>query len=99
MAMAKRVRSTPRADSSSKIRRTNKSRSHKSEIIKQCVIYLQCKAAFKAGFDADTTGDGIFAGAQEGGLGSRPFSDAEKAIRRLTALSPLYGPGGPKLRL
>jgi hypothetical protein len=76
---------------SKKQKRGTKTAPKKSEIIKQCVIYLQCKAAFDAGFAADTTGDGIFAGRGKNGLGIRPFNDAEKAIRRLIALSPIHG--------
>jgi hypothetical protein len=64
MAKAKQVHSTPRK-TASKIqpktrRKTEKAKPERSKIIEQCVIYLQSKAAFKTGFDADV-GDNEFA--------------------------------------
>ena len=56
-----------------------------SEIIEQCVIFLQCKAAFKAGFDADV-GDFIFAGCGKG-QGGRQYKNADGALRKLIELS------------
>jgi hypothetical protein len=63
------------------------------------VIYLQCKAAYKAGFDADKTGDSTFAGCGKGQLGRHPFRKADKAILKLVGLSPIGAAGRPALTL
>jgi hypothetical protein len=68
-----------------------------SKIIEQCVIYLQSKAAFKAGFDADTTGDSDFAGCGKGAPGARHFKKADKALRKLVCLSPADRSGAQPL--
>jgi len=68
-----------------------------SEVIKQCVVYLQSKAAWLAGFEGDTTGDSTFAGSGKGELGRRHLHKADRTLRRLVGLSSAYMPGRPAL--
>ena len=59
-----------------------------SEIIRQCVIYVQSMAAFTAGFEVDPSGNFDHAGSGKGQLGRKHLSHADHALRRLVALSP-----------
>ena len=77
MAKATRVPSTPQTDSSA---------TH-SEIIKQCTIYAQSSAAYKAGFRTDKTSDFDFAGAGRGQMGHSYSRRAKHALVKLAALS------------
>lgn len=77
MAKAKSVHSTPQADSSA---------TH-SEIIKQCTIYAQSSAAFKAGFRTDKTNHFDYAGAGRGQMGHSYSRRAKLALQKLAALS------------
>jgi hypothetical protein len=54
----------------------------RSEIIQQCVIYVQQLAAYDAGFDVDRTGDSDFA--SKGGQ----IKKARRAMCKLIGLSP-----------
>jgi hypothetical protein len=56
--------------------------SDQSEIIKNCVRYLQCTAGFNAGHDADPT-DGEIAG---GALGSVLLRNADQALNTVVDL-------------
>jgi hypothetical protein len=67
-----------------------------SEIIRQCVIYVQSMAALKAGFAVDT-GNFAYAGCGPGELGSKQIRIADKALRQLIALSPAFVEGHPPL--
>ena len=53
-----------------------------SEIIKQCVIYVQLLAAYDAGFDVDHTGDSEYAGK------GRQLGKARRVLSKLIGLSP-----------
>ena len=70
----------------------------RSEIIEQCVIYLQSKAAWLAGFEGDTTWDGLFAGSGKGELGRPHLRKADQAFRKLVGLSPAYCVGRSPLK-
>jgi hypothetical protein len=63
----------------------------RSEVIAQCVIYLQQLASYDAGFKADATGDSEYAG-----RGSQ-IGKAKRALGRLVGLSPACIEGKPKL--
>jgi len=54
----------------------------RSKIIEQCVIYVQCLAAYDAGFSVDPTGDADYAGK------GRQISKARRAMAKLIGLSP-----------
>jgi hypothetical protein len=79
MSKAKRVRA--RRQSAPKQRATKK----RSEIIKNCVIYLQSIAAFKAGFDADDD-DLEIAGGYTGSPGREAQDRADRALSNLTRM-------------
>ncbi len=93
MPKAERVRSTPRRITP-KIQGT--ATAGRSPIIEQCVIHLQSKAAFKAGFEADG-GNFELAGCHKGQLGARHFKKADQALRKLIGLSPAHVPGSSPL--
>jgi hypothetical protein len=63
----------------------------KSEIIRQCVIYVQSMAAFQAGFKVDPTGYWDHAGSGKGQLGRDHVLAADHALARLVTLSPAEG--------
>ena len=77
MAKATRVHSTPQTDSSA---------TH-SEIIKQCTIYAQSSAAYKAGFRTDRTADWDYAGSGKRQMGHSYTRRAKHALVKLAALS------------
>ena len=77
MAKATRVHSTPQSDSSA---------TH-SEIIKQCTIYAQSSAAYKAGFRTDRTADWDYAGSGKRQMGHSYTRRAKHALVKLAALS------------
>ena len=54
----------------------------RSKIIEQCVIYVQCLAAYDAGFSVDHTGNSDYAGK------GRQISKARRAMAKLIGLSP-----------
>ena len=56
--------------------------SERSKIIEQCVIYVQCLAAYDAGFSVDHTGNSDYAGK------GRQISKARRAMSKLIGLSP-----------
>ena len=64
-----------------------------SEIIRQCVIYVQSMAAFQAGFKVDPTGYWDHAGAGKGQLGRDHVLAADRALARLLAVSPSFVEG------
>jgi hypothetical protein len=68
-----------------------------SEIIRQCVIYVQAMAAYKAGFTADITGNWAHCGSGKKQLGGRQLREAGHALRRLIAISPAFVEGRPTL--
>jgi len=87
MARAKRVHSTPRRTASKsknkpKAKTTTPPDAGRSKIIEQCVIYVQCLAAYDAGFSVDHTGDADYAGK------GRQISKARRAMAKLIGLSP-----------
>src|SRR5947209_3248049 len=75
-----------------------KTADERSEIIEQCVVYVQSRAAYEAGFKADHTGEGDYAGAGAK-LGKRHLRKAQRALLRLITLiiSPTDRPGRPPL--
>src|SRR5258708_25616533 len=73
-----------------------KTADERSEIIEQCVVYVQSRAAYEAGFKADHTGQGDYAGAGAK-LGKRHLRKAQRGLLRLIALSPTDRPGRPPL--
>ena len=74
MAKAKTRVITPRKTASKKT--DKKAAPNHSEIIKQCVIYMQSTAGFEAGHDADATGSGDIAGDLLGGVLLQSAEDA-----------------------
>jgi hypothetical protein len=64
-----------------------------SEIIRQCVIYVQAMAAFKAGFAADLTGNWDHCGSAKGQLGGHHLREAGLALRRLIELGTAFVEG------
>jgi hypothetical protein len=62
-----------------------------SEIIAQCVIYVQYLAAYDAGFSVDRSGDADYAG------NGRHISKARRAMSKLIGLSPHLKEGAPSL--
>ena len=54
----------------------------RSAIIEQCVIYVQCLAAYDAGLSVDSTGDSEYAG------NGRQISKAKRAMTKLIGLGP-----------
>ena len=63
----------------------------RSEVIAQCVIYLQQLASYDAGFNADATGDSEYAGR------GNQIGKAKRALIRLVGLSPACIEGKPPL--
>jgi hypothetical protein len=90
MAKAKSKHSTPRR-TAPKIKPKPKNTAERSEIIEQCVIYVQQLAAYDAGFDVDHTGDSDYAG--KGGQ----IKKARRAMCKLIGLSPHKTPGAKPL--
>ena len=81
MAQADRVRSTQRTTVSKKPKASSK----RSEVIEQCVIYLQMTAAYEAGCRADNNNtEHAGAGAP---LGKAVLAGARNALGKLVALS------------
>jgi hypothetical protein len=66
-----------------------KAKAARSEIIEQCVIYVQAIAAFDAAFKADHTGDLEYASH------NRFMRKAHRAMVRLVALSPAHSDRPP----
>jgi hypothetical protein len=64
-----------------------------SEIIRQCVIYVQSMAAYEAGFTVDLTGNWDHAGAGQDRLGGEHLAHADRALAKLIALSPSFVAG------
>jgi hypothetical protein len=59
-----------------------------SEIIRQCVIYVQAMASYKAGFTADITDDWDYCGSGNKQLGGWQLREARHALRKLITISP-----------
>jgi hypothetical protein len=59
-----------------------------SETIRQCVIYVQAMAAYKAGFTADITNDWDHCGSNKGREGGKHLRASEHALRKLISISP-----------
>ena len=92
MTQADSVHSTPRKTASKRKQISKAATSpEQSEIIKQCVIYVGCLAAYEAGFSVDRTGDSEYAG--KGGH----VKKASRAMSKLLGLSPHAKPGTPPL--
>jgi hypothetical protein len=71
--------------------KTKTAEPRRSEIIEQCVIYVQQLAAYDAGFSVDRTGDADHCG--KGGQ----IKQAQRAMCKLVGLSPHKTPGAPPL--
>jgi hypothetical protein len=72
-----------------------------SEIIRQCVIYVQSMAAYQAGFKVDLTGNFDHAGSGKGQPGRDHLRTADHALARLVArlAPPLLRAGHHSMRL
>jgi hypothetical protein len=85
MTQAKRVHSTPRRTASkikAKLAKSKTVDSGLSPIIEQCVIYVQCLAAYDAGFSIDVSGNSDYAGKGD------HLESAKRAMVKLLGLSP-----------
>jgi hypothetical protein len=96
MTQAKSVHSTSRRTASKsknkpKAKTTTPPDTGRSKIIEQCVIYVQCLAAYDAGFSVDHTGDSDCAGK------GRQISKARRAMSKLIGLSPYLRAGAAPL--
>ena len=96
MAKADSVHSTPRktapkSKKKPKAKTTAPPDTGRSKIIEQCVIYVQCLAAYDAGFRVDHTGDADYAGK------GRQISKARRAMAKLVGLSPYLRTGAAPL--